>query len=359
MTMTLKTLAQAIGAELHPAHGSQSDAVAEIEIVRCAPLGEAGPDEIAFLVNPKYQSHLATTRAAAVILAADVKAGHVNRLIADDPYFAFRNACVELHGFREHPVAPQGNISDKADVDPTATLGAGTVVHPFNVICAGAKLGSNCVIYPHCFVGPNAVIGDGCVLHPNVTVYDHCTLGNRVTLHAGCVIGQDGFGYATASAQPDPVTRHHKIPQAGNVIIGDDVEMGAGCSVDRATIGSTVIGEGTKFSNNVTIGHGSHVGKHNLFVAQVGLAGSARTGDYVALGGQVGIAGHLKIGHRVKVAATSGVMTDIPDDQTWGGSPARPLTEAKRLHLSSLRVPDMVTRVKKIERRLDQMEADD
>jgi UDP-3-O-[3-hydroxymyristoyl] glucosamine N-acyltransferase len=304
---------------------------------------------VSFLANPKYFDRVASTNASAVIVAPGVEAPGKTLLIAKDPYFAFRNAVVELHGFRKHPQPADGPISRLAVIHPTAKIGEGTVVHPFCVVEANATIGKGCILYPHVFVGPSAKVGDDCQLYPNVVIYDQCVLGNRVTLHAGCVIGQDGFGYATHKGA------HHKIPQVGNAVIEDDVEMGANCAIDRATIGSTVIGHGTKFSDAVTIGHGTKVGRHNLYVAMVGLAGSVETGDYVVIGGQSGVAGHLKIGHQSQIAASSGVMTDIPDKTQFGGTPAMPLTEAKRIHLMSLRLPDLLDRVKKLERQLKKL----
>lgn len=345
--MTLDELAQKIGAELRLAGGAD----ARRPVRGCATLDEAGPDDISFLANPRYAAKIATTRAAAVIVGQGVECEDRTLLRTADPYFAFRNAVVALHGLRQHPQPADGPISRLAVTDPAATIGQGCIIHPFAVVSAGARIGAHCVLYPHTFIGPDAVVGDDCVLFPSVTLYDRCVLGNRVTLHAGTVIGQDGFGYATHKGA------HHKIPQVGNVIVEDDVEMGANCSIDRATIGSTVIGRGTKFSDCVTIGHGCKVGKHNLFVALVGLAGSVETGDYVALGGQVGVAGHLKIGSQAQVAATSGVMTDIPEKSQYGGTPAVPLNDAKRLHLSTLKLPDLIARVKQLEREVEKLRA--
>lgn len=345
--MKLSELAQRIGAKI----ASPVPGAGETTIVGCGRLEDAAPDQVAFLTNPKYAEHLEESRAAAVIVSSNVQCESKTLLIAEDPYFAFRNATVELHGFRRHPKPDHGPISPLAVVDPTATVGPETVVHPYAVIGPGAKVGARCVIYPHVYIGPDAVIGDECQLYPSVTVYDRCVLGHRVTLHAGCVIGQDGFGYATHKGA------HHKIPQAGNAVIEDDVEMGANCSVDRATLGSTVVGRGTKFSNSVVIGHGTRVGRHNLYVALVGLAGSVETGDYVVMGGQVGIAGHLKIGNQVQIAATSGVMTNIPDKAQFGGTPAQPLTEMKRILLAGQRLPDMIGRVKQLERQVQELQA--
>lgn len=347
MSMTLGELAERIGAEVRGEGGRAVSA--------CAALDDATAEQVSFLANAKYADRLATTQAGAVILspADSVNApSHLALLVADDAYFAFRQAMVALHGFREHP---QPGVSELACVDPSATLGQDVVIQPFVHVAAGAVVGDRTVIYPHCSIGPDARVGADCQLYPNVTVYDRCVLGDRVTLHAGCVIGQDGFGYATHQREGEGV-RHHKIPQVGNAVIEDDVEMGAGCAVDRATVGSTVIGTGTKFSDLIAIGHGAKVGRHNLFVAQAGIAGSTDTGAYVVLGGQVGVAGHLKIGDGVQLAAKSGVMDDIPAGEKWGGQPAMPLQFAKRNYLTMLRMADMPKKFKELLSRVEQLE---
>lgn len=347
MSLTIQQLATMIQAQLQ-GDGTQT-------LTGCAGLDDATPGDISFLSNRKYASSLKTTKAGAVILsagdAAQAPAG-LTVLIAKDPYFAFRQAVVALHGFRKHPPA---GISAQAIIDPTATLGDGCCVQPFVVIAAGAKIGARTVIYPHCYIGPDAVVGDDCILYPNVTIYDHCVLGHRVTLHAGCVIGQDGFGYATQKL-PDEELRHHKIPQIGNAVIEDDVEMGANCAVDRATLGSTRIGKGTKFSDLIAIGHGASLGRHNLLVAQVGIAGSTDTGDYVVMGGQAGVAGHLSIGTGAQLAAQAGVMTDVPAGEKYGGQPAMPLSQAKRTVLALMRLPDLLKEVKDLESRIAELE---
>lgn len=347
MTLTLEQLAQKIGATLR---GDGRAAVAS-----CAALDKAGPEQVSFLANPKYAAMLADTQAAAVVLgekdAASAPAS-LNLLIAKDPYYAFSQAVVELHGFRQHP-RPAGNqgISALASIHPTAALGSDCIIHPFACVEEGAHIGDRTILYPHTYVGRHARVGSDCQLFANVTIYDDCILGDRVTLHAGCVIGQDGFGYATHQG------RHHKIPQIGHVVVEDDVEMGAGCTVDRATIGITRIGQGTKFSDLVAIGHGATIGRHNLFVAQVGIAGSTETGDYVVMGGQAGVAGHLRIGHQVRLAAKAGVMTDVPDKATWGGQPAMDMTQTKRSLLLMMKLPDIVSEFRKLQRRVAQLEA--
>lgn len=342
--MNLKELAERLGAELQ---GLDAAEAAQTVVKGCARLEDAGPDEVAFLANPRYQSHLKTSRAAVVIVSpAAAEEARRPVLVCDDPYYSFRNAMIALHGFREHPGPAGGDVSPLAVIDSSAQVGAGTQVHPFAVLGPDVRVGENCVIYPHVFIGRGSQVGSGCLLYPNVVIYDGCRLGDRVTLHAGCVIGQDGFGYATHAGA------HHKIPQAGGVVIEDDVELGACCTVDRATLGDTVIGQGTKFSNQVAIGHGTHVGRHNLYVAQVGIAGSVETGDYVAMGGQAGVAGHLKIGSLVQIAAKAGVHSDIPDGQIWGGAPAAPFQETKRVFYHMARLPDLAARVKSLEKEL-------
>lgn len=348
MSMTVGELAKLIQAEVR-GDASQS-------LTSCAGVEEAAADQLTFVANVRYLKPLMTTKAAAAIVSpreAELAPPSLTLLISKHPYFAFREAMVLLHGWRPRP-AP--GISDHAAIDAGATLGEGCCVRAFAVIEAGATIGKRCIIHAHCTIGSGAVLGDDCVLFPGVTIYDGCVLGNRVTLHAGCVIGQDGFGYATHQREGE-ATAHHKLPPAGNAVIEDDVEMGAGCTVDRATVGSTRIGQGSKFSNGVTIGHGAQIGKHNLFVAQVGIAGSTKTGDYVVAGGQVGVAGHLSIGQGAQIAAQSGVMDDIPPGEKWGGTPAQPWSAAKRSYVGLMRMDELIKEARSIMQRLDELEA--
>jgi UDP-3-O-[3-hydroxymyristoyl] glucosamine N-acyltransferase len=329
--VTLKDLAAEIGAELH----GGPDAGTKL-VTSCAGLEEAGEGQISFLSNPKYVKHLESTRATAVIVAPSVTldGNHGPVLLkTKDPYYAYSLAMVRLHGHRRHP--HQG-IHPAAHVDPTATIGEGTV------------------LYPGVYVGPRARVGRDCILYPNVVVYDDCIIGDRVTLHACCSIGHDGFGYATHK-DADGVYRHHKIPQAGNVVIEDDVELGANCSIDRATMGSTVIGRGSKFSNNVAIGHGTQIGEHALFVAQVGIAGSTTIGHHVTIGGQSGVAGHLKVGSGVTIAAKSAVVSDLPDQMTVLGFPALPIGKARRSMAVYAQLPELLERIRKLEQAIEEL----
>jgi UDP-3-O-[3-hydroxymyristoyl] glucosamine N-acyltransferase len=318
--MKLAELAEKIGAEI------VGDANVQIE--SCATLEQAKTGQLSFLSNAKYAKQLETTNASAVVVSKNVTSNRVALLRASDPYYAFTQAVVLLHGHRRHPHA---GIHAKANVDPTATIG------------------ENTVIYPGCYVGPRAKVGSHCILYANVVVYDDCVLGDRVTIHANTTIGQDGFGYATHKGI------HHKIPQVGNVIIEDDVEIGSNCAIERATLGSTIIGKGTKFCDLIAIGHGTKVGEHCLFVAQVGLAGSVTTGHHVTMGGQVGVAGHLKIGNNIMVAAQSGVMDDLEDQKIYLGSPAMPASQARRVYTIFQQLPELVDRIKQLEQKIEEL----
>lgn len=341
--MTLAELAGKIGAELR-GDGSRV-------VCRCAGLEDAGDDAVSFLSNRRYAKRLKNTKAAAVVLSPEdaARAGDLTVLLSKEPYFAFREAVVALHGFRPNP-AP--GVSDLAVISETATLGKNCSIAPYVVIEDGAKIGDNCTIHPHCVIGKNVTLGDDCILYPGVVIYDDCVLSNRVTIHANSVIGEDGFGYATLKGV------HHKIPQIGNVIIEDDVELGAGCTIDRATLGSTVIGKGTKFSNAIAIGHGAQIGPYNLFVAQVGIAGSSKTGSHVVIGGQTGVVGHITIGDRTQIAARTGVVQNIPADQQWGGYAAMPLDDVKKIAWEVIHLPDLAKEFENLKKRIAELEND-
>lgn len=324
MAVTLKELADAIGAELA---GEPS-----LSITGVSTLEDAGPGQVTFLANPKYLKQLEATRAAAVIVAPSVSANHVALLKAKDPYYAFALAVQRIHGARKHPFA---GVHPRATVDPTATIGEGTVV------------------YPGAYVGPRAKVGRDCVLHPNVVIYEECVVGDRVIIHANTAIGPDGFGYATNAGL------HHKIPQIGNVVIEDDVEIGANCSIDRAALGSTVIGKGSKLNDLIAIGHNTKMGPHCMIVSQVGIAGSATIGHHVTLAGQVGVAGHIEVGDHVTVGAQAGVTNSVPEQSVLLGSPAMPIRQARRVAAVFVQLPELQDRVKKLEQSVEELGKDD
>lgn len=318
--MRLDELARQLEAEL------VGDPAFEVAAVNT--LEEAGPGDVAFLANPKYARQLETTRAGAVIVAPRVASARLRLLRTRDPYYAYSRAVVLLHGHRRHP---HEGAHPQAFVDPTAQVGDGSVIYPF------------------AYVGPRARVGRDCILFPGSVVYDDCVLGDRVTLHAGAVIGQDGFGYATHQGT------HHKIPQIGRVVVEDDVEIGSNTVIERAAIGATVIGRGTKMDGLVAIGHGTRVGPHGMLVAQVGIAGSVQVGHHVTMGGQVGVAGHLRIGDNVTIAAQAGVMNDIDDQTVVIGSPAMPASHARRVYTLFTQLPELVERLKRLEEQVQEL----
>ena len=304
-----------------------------------ASLPEAQPDQVSFLANARYDKHMDSTRAAAVIVAKDYAGNKTNLIRCSDPYFAFRQAMVLLYGFRRHPFS---GVDPSAHVDPSARLGKDVAVAQFVTICADVSVGSGTVIYPGVFIGPGCRIGSDCILYPNAVLYDGCVLGDRVTIHACSVLGEDGFGFATHNG------RHEKIPHVGWVEVGDDVEIGANCAIDRASMGATAIGEGTKFSNLIAIGHGSKLGKHCLFVAQSGVAGSTSIGNYCVFAGQSGASGHISIGDNVRVGAKAGVHKDVASNQEVLGVPAVPLARARRVMMIMNQLPELREELKRL-----------
>ncbi len=336
-------------AEFLAGHGMACtvDGNADFAVAGVATLEQAGPDQISFLSNPKYESLLGTTRAGAVIVSpAQTAPAGMNLLRTADPYAALTGVMIRVHGYRRHE--PIG-IHERASVDPTARIDENPSIHHDVTVGPDVILGKNVVLYPGVFISRGCRIGDDCVLFPNVVVYEGSILGNRVTIHANCTIGEDGLGYAMFGG------RWIKIPQIGVARIGDDVEIGANCTIDRATLGETIVGSGTKFSNLVNIGHGCRIGSHCMFVGHVGLAGSVTVGDYVKMGGKVGVAGHISIGDRAELAAMAGVMSDVPEDARWGGAPAGNLKDKMRMFAYMERLPDMAKQLKELQARLDKI----
>lgn len=329
MEMTLAELAGALGGQLTGNAARVVRGMASIETARA--------DQVTFLVNQRYERFIESSQAAAVIVSADYAGPGASLIRCPDPYFAFRQAMVMFYGFRQ---ASFNGIDAGASIHPTARLGAGVNIGPHVTVSADCQISQNTTLYPGVFVGPRSRIGCDCTLYPNVTLYDGTILHDRVTIHAGTSIGQDGFGYATHNG------RHEKIPQSGWVELEDDVEIGACCTIDRATMGGTIIGAGTKFSNLVAIGHGTQMGKGCLMVAQAGIAGSTIVGNYCVFAGQSGVVGHVRIGDGVRVAAQSGVTNDLPAGLEVMGSPAIPRAQARRAVLSMARLPELRNEVK-------------
>jgi UDP-3-O-[3-hydroxymyristoyl] glucosamine N-acyltransferase len=285
----------------------------DVMISGVAPLSEATPEHISFLSNPKYASQVETTRAAAVLVAEDLAGDSPRYIRVANPYYAMATTVARFFAERPRPAG----ISPQASIAASARLGRNVAVGAFTSIGEDVVIGDDVLIYPNVTIEAKAEIGDGTIVYPQVSVYFGCRIGRRCIIHSGVVIGADGYGFAT-----DDQGTHHKIPQIGIVRIEDDVEIGAGTTIDRAALGETVIGEGTKIDNLVQIGHNVRVGKRCLLVAQVGIAGSTTLGDDVQVGGQSGFAGHLTIGNRARVYSKSAVFQDVPEGMWVRGIPA-------------------------------------
>lgn len=334
--MRLGEIARAIDAQL--------EGDAQLEIDELAPLESAGPRSLSFVSNPRYAPQVATTRAGALILGPEVDGGGRPVLRVPHAYLGFARAL----GLFARPVAPAEGIDPAASVSSGAVLAEGARVAAHVAIADGVRIGKRCTIFPGVVIYPEVQIGDDCVLHANVVLRERVRLGNRVVLGSGVAVGGDGFGFL-----PMPGGGVFKLAQIGTVEIGDDVEVGANTTIDRATIGVTRIERGAKLDNLVMVAHGCTVGEEALLAAQTGLAGSTSIGARAQLGGQVGIAGHLTVGDDARIAAQSGVPNDVPAGAVIGGYPAMDAALWRRVSAAIHRLPDLLRRVRRLEKRLD------
>lgn len=309
----------------------------DLEITGVTGIEEAGPGQVTFVANPKYAPAARTTKAAAVIVGEDFPATGKPLLRSKNPYLAFARA---LELFYQPPhYAPA--IHPTAVIDPTAKVGAHAHIGAYVVISEHAEIGQNAILLPHVVVYPGVKIGDNFFAHAHAVVREHCRIGNNVVLQNGVIVGGDGFGFAK-----DDAGHWHKIVQSGPTIIEDNVEIQANACVDRASVGETRIGRGSKIDNLAQVGHGSRVGEDTLLCAQVGLAGSTEVGNKVVLAGQVGVAGHCKIGDGVIVTAQSGTHGDIPPGAMVSGSPAFDHKRWMRAAALFAKLPEIVKAVR-------------
>jgi UDP-3-O-[3-hydroxymyristoyl] glucosamine N-acyltransferase len=334
MNLTVAELAKQLAGEITGDANAMLTGFAQIDKARAG--------DLTFAENAEYFAAAEASAATAII--CDEKAISDKKILVRvaNPRVAFATALVIF--FPEPKFAPgihpSAVIAKSAQVDPTAHIG------PHCTIGERVKIGANVVLQSGNFIGDDSALGDGTNLFPNVTIYSRTQIGKRVRIHSGTVIGSDGFGYVFDTSF------HRKVPQVGNVVIGDDVEIGSNCSVDRGALGATVIGRGTKIDNLVQVAHNVEIGEHCILCAQVGIAGSAKIGSYSVLAGQVGIAGHLKIGNKVTVGSKSGVMHNIPDGEMWLGIPAQPDKQAKRMMIAMQRLPDLLKKIAAWEKKL-------
>lgn len=318
---------------------------ADPELTGVAPLDRAGPSELTFLAHPRYAPYVRRTRAGAVLVAqplverTDAVAA---RIVVDNVHGALARVLTRMYP----APAPEPGIHATAVIDAEAELGDDVSIGAYAVIGAGARIGARARIGAHGYVGARCVVGEDACLHPHVCLYPGVRVGDRTILHAGVRAGVDGFGYVFSEGG------HRKVPQVGECVIGADVEIGANTTIDRGSIGATEIGDGVKIDNLVHIGHNVRIGEHSIIVAQVGIAGSTTIGRGVTLAGQAGISGHAVIGDGATIAAQAGVFGDVPAGATYSGYPARPHKEAMRAWAALFRLPELVKRVRSLERAL-------
>lgn len=329
------------------------DGDAQVLVNDLAKIEEGRPGTLTFLANPKYTDLLYSTGASIAVVARDFQPTQplpkrLTLIRVGDPRACFSR----LLKMNEGLVNEKRGIEQPSFVSPKAKVAPGAYIGAFSYIGEGAVVGEGVKIFPHCTVGEGAQIGKGTVLHANVTVYHRCIIGENCVIHSGAVIGADGYGFTVNAAG-----EQEKVPQVGNVVIEDDVEVGANTTIDRATLGHTVIRKGAKLDNLIQVGHNVEIGAHTLVVAQTGIAGSTHIGDHCVIGGQVGIVGHLHIGNRVKIAAQSGVGTNLPDDAVVQGSPAFAIGEYKRSYVHFRNLPELMHRTDALEKEIEALKA--
>lgn len=307
-----------------------------------ATIESARPGDLTFAENDDFFARAEQSGATAIICDKPFSSTKKTLIQVPNARVAFAKALELFFPERKFPAGVHATavIAASAKIDPGAHVG------PYCVIGERVGIGARAILQAGNIVGDDCSLAEDVNLFPNVTLYPRTQIGARVRVHANSVIGSDGFGYV----QDGPV--HRKVPQIGNVVIGEDVEIGAGVTIDRGALGSTVVGRGTKIDNLVQIAHNVQIGEGCLLVAQVGIAGSSKLGNYVVLAGQVGVAGHLKIGNQAIVGAKSGVMHDIPDGQKWLWIPAQPDRDVKRQVLAMQKLPELLRRVAELERKL-------
>lgn len=337
MKKTLQEIADIVGGRI------AGDAAIEIEGLDN--IAGAGAGDLTFAVDPHIEE-AKTCKAAAVMLPEGVEDFPKTALYVEDPRAAFAKLLDIFTPKLERPV----EVSDKAYVGKDVKLGQNVTIMPFAMVDDHAVIGDNVVLYPHTYIGQYAEIGDDTVVYSNATVREHCRVGKRCVIHSSAVIGSDGFGFTTKDGV------HTKVPQVGIVVLEDDVEIGAHDGIDRAAMGATVIGKGTKIDNLVHIGHNCKIGANCLIVAQTGISGSTTVGHNVTFGGQVGTVGHINIGANSVYAARSGIIGDMPEGVFCAGFPVQSHTEWLRMQAAMKRLPEMMKKMKQLEKKLAKYE---
>ena len=315
-----------------------------IEVSQLAKIEEGAMGSITFLANLKYAPYIYDTRASVVIVNNDLKLEkevHPTLIRVNDAYLAFS----QLLSFYNEQIAQKAGVAETAIIDKGVSVHNSIAIGHYSIVGKGVKLGKNVVLYPHVILEDNVCIGDNTIIHSHTIVHRDTQIGSQCEIFSGCVIGADGFGYA-----PNEAGEYSKIPQTGNVIIEDHVDIGANSTIDRATLGSTKIGFGVKLDNQIQIAHNVEIGAHTVIAAQSGVAGSSKVGKHCIIGGQVGIIGHLKVGDHVRIQGQSGVTSNIKDNTALYGTPAFDFNQYSKSYVYFKRFPALVKRLEALEK---------
>ena len=338
MAITIAQIAELLGGSV--------DGDGSAEITGLAKIEEATSGQLSFIANPKYTKFIETTHATAILVDLDFPQSDKTLIRIQNPYFAFLK--MAEHFYVQEPQVNIG-IHHTAVIGKDSEIGEKCAVGAHVVIGKKCKIGRDTVIYPGVVIGDAVEVGEKSIIYANVSIREKCRIGNKVIIHPGAVIGSDGFGFAFENGV------YHKLPQMGNVVIEDDVEIGANTTIDRATLGETRIKQGAKIDNLVQIAHNVQVGENTVIAAQTGLSGSAKVGKNVKIGGQAGFVGHIEIGDNALIGAQSGVTKSVPDNAFISGYPARPHMKAKREEASLAKLPDLLKKIRLLESKLEKV----
>jgi UDP-3-O-[3-hydroxymyristoyl] glucosamine N-acyltransferase len=323
----------------------------QVKVTGLAKIEEGLEGTLSFLSNPKYEEYIYSTKSSICIVnnsfdPSKPLPSSLTLIKVEDAYSCFAKLLEEY----AQMTRKQPGIEQPSFISQTAKIGEHLYLGAFAYVGDNVLIGNNVVIYPNAYIGDNVKIGDDTVIHPGATIYNDCVIGNRCVIHAGVIVGADGFGFA-----PNEKGEFQKVPQIGNVVIEDDVEIGSNTTIDRATMGSTFIRKGVKIDNLCQIAHNVDVGQHTAMAAQVGVAGSAKIGQHVMIGGQAGISGHLKIADGTKIVAQSGIPSTVKKADTLMGSPGIPLDDFKRSYFGFRKLPFILTKLQELEKQLKEL----
>ena len=342
MQLKLSEIATFVNGELDGDESITIHGIAKIE--------EAQENDLTFIANPKYQKYIENTSASAVLVEKNFPKVDIPVIRTENPYFAFLKILKMFHPDIE---TLEPGVHPMSVVSNTSKLGENVAIGAFVYIGKNCILGNNVKLYPGVVISDNVHIGNDVLLYPNVSIRERVEIGNNVIIHNGAVIGSDGFGFAREGDS------YQKIPQVGTVVIEDSVEIGSNCSIDRATLGETRIKKGVKLDNLIQIAHNVEVGEHTVIAAQTGISGSSKIGKHVVIGGQVGFAGHIDVGDNITIGGQSGVSKNLKSNGVFLGFPAKPIMQVRREEASLRKLPDLIKKVRALERHIKDLKRED